>query len=166
MSATTTVSLSEYLSTSYRPDREYLDGELLERNLGEWDHARLQGLLFALLLKHEKEWGILVVPEQRVQVKPTRFRVPDITVLTGPPPADIVRTPPFLCIEILSPEDRVKEMRSRIDDYLEFGVSYVWVIDPTTRVATVHTRQGITEIKDGVLSTAKPDIRVVLSDLD
>jgi hypothetical protein len=33
----TTVPLSEYLNTSYRPDRDYLDGELMERNVGEWD---------------------------------------------------------------------------------------------------------------------------------
>jgi hypothetical protein len=33
------LTLSEYLAASYRPDREYLDGELLERNVGEWDAA-------------------------------------------------------------------------------------------------------------------------------
>ena len=64
------VSLQEYLETSYRPDCDYLDGELLERNVGEWDHSRLQGLLCQFLCSHEREWGILVVPEQRVQVKP------------------------------------------------------------------------------------------------
>jgi Uma2 family endonuclease len=77
-----------------------------------------------------------------------------------------VRAPPFLCIEILSPEDRSKEMQRRIDDYLEFGVQYVWLIDPSTRRATVYTPHGVTEVKDGVLSTANPNIRVVLSDLD
>jgi len=38
------VSVEEYLNTSYRPDCDYLEGELLERNVGEWDHSRLQGL--------------------------------------------------------------------------------------------------------------------------
>src|SRR6266567_5952112 len=106
VSTGTVVTLSEYLATSYRPDREYLDGELLERNVGEWDHSRLQMLLSRYLSNREKQWGILVVPEQRVQVKATRFRVPDISVLTGPPPAGpIIVDPPFLCIEILSPRD-------------------------------------------------------------
>ncbi len=41
MPATTAVLLSEYLETSYRPDCEYIDGELLERNVGEWDYSRL-----------------------------------------------------------------------------------------------------------------------------
>ena len=85
MSTGTVVTLSEYLATSYRPDCEYLDGELLERNVGEWDHSRLQMLLSRYLCNREKQWGILVVVEQRVQVKATRFRVPDISVLSVHP---------------------------------------------------------------------------------
>ena len=57
--------------------------------------------------------------------------------------------------EILSPEDRISRMQERIDDYLAFGVSYVWVIDPKTRRAWVHTPTGISEVKDGVLRTRK-----------
>ncbi len=113
--------LSEYLETSYRPDCEYLDGELLERNTGEWDHSRLQTLLSQYLANSEKQWNVLVAIAQRVQVRATRFRVPDILVLTGGAPArPIVDQPPFLCIEILSPRDRMAEMQDRIDDYLNF----------------------------------------------
>lgn len=43
--ATTLISIAEYLRTSYRPDREYIDGVVLERNVGEYDHARLQIVL-------------------------------------------------------------------------------------------------------------------------
>jgi len=39
------VPLKEYLETCYRPDCEYLEGQLLERNVGEWEHGRLQALL-------------------------------------------------------------------------------------------------------------------------
>jgi Uma2 family endonuclease len=160
------VPLSEYLDTSYRPDCEYLDGELLERNVGEWDHSRLQMLLSHYLWSREKELGILVAPEQRVQVKPTRFRVPDIAVLTHPPSGPILEEPPFLCIEILSPRDRMQEMQERIDDYLNFGVRYVWVIHPSTRRAFVYTSEEFHEVKDGVLRTGNPDIRVPLSELE
>jgi Uma2 family endonuclease len=132
------VPLNEYLNTSYRPDCDYLEGELLERNVGEWDHARLQGLLSAYLSNREKEVGILVVLAQRVQIRANRFRVPDITVLSGPRPAGgIITEPPFLCVEILSPSDRVVEMQDRIRDYLDFGVRYVWLIDPRTGLTLV-----------------------------
>lgn len=167
MPAIALVPLSEYLETSYRPDCDYLDGELLERNVGERDHSRLQGLLTHYLISHEKQWGIIVLPEQRVQLKATRFRVPDISVLAGLLPAGpIIHEPPFLCIEILSPSDRMAEMQERIDDYLAFGVRYVWLIHPTTRRAFVYTPDRVQEVKDGVLRTDSPDICVPLSELE
>jgi Uma2 family endonuclease len=166
VSTVTVVPLSEYLETSYRPDCEYLDGELLERNVGEWDHSRLQGLLLRYLSNREKQWGILVVPEQRVQVRARRIRIPDILVLTGPPTGPILTAPPFLCIEILSPRDRMAEMQERIDDYLDFGVRYVWLINPRKRRAFIYTSEGVQEVKDGTLYTANPDIRVSLAELD
>lgn len=166
MSTTTVVPLSAYLETSYRPDCEYLEGELLERNAGEFDHGRLQILLSRYLANREKQWGILTIVETRVQVKAKRFRVPDITVLTAPPSGQIIQEPPFLCIEILSPSDRMAEMQERIDDYLNFGVRYVWLIHPKTRRAFVYTADGVWEAKDGILSTEGPQIRVSLADLD
>jgi Uma2 family endonuclease len=106
------------------------------------------------------------LPETRVQVKARRFRVPDIAVLAGGLPAGpIVTEPPFLCIEILSPSDRLTEMQERIEDYLSFGVSYVWLIDPRTRQAYVHTSSAIRQVRDGVLTANNPDIRVVLDEL-
>ncbi|HEX4230990.1 MAG TPA: Uma2 family endonuclease [Bryobacteraceae bacterium] len=166
MSTATAVSLSEYLETSYRPDCDYLDGELLERNVGEWDHSLLQSELSRYLGNRQKQWGIRAVVEQRVQVKAKRFRVPDITVLTGPPTGQIIQQPPFLCIEILSPSDRMAEMQERIDDYLNFGVRYVWLIHPKTRRAFVYTADGVREAKDGILSTEGPEIRVSLAGLE
>jgi Uma2 family endonuclease len=163
----TVVPLSEYLATSYRPDCEYLDGELLERNVGEWDHSRLQVLVCGYLCNREKQWGILVVLAQRVQVKATRVRVPDILVLAGPPPTGpILVEPPFLCIEILSPSDRMLEMQERIDDYLNFGVRYVWLLHPRTRRAFVYTQETVQEVKEGMLRTDDPDICVPLADLE
>jgi len=65
-----------------------------------------------------------------VQVSQTRFRVPDVCVALGEAPGQIFRVPPFLCIEILSPEDRVSRVNERMADYLNFGVPYVWLLDP------------------------------------
>lgn len=81
MSSATLVSIADYLATSYRPDRDYVDGELQERNVGEWPHSRAQGRLYAFLFQRESHWGIQAIPEQRIQVSPTRFRVSDICVI-------------------------------------------------------------------------------------
>ena len=87
MATTTHIPLSEYLETSYRPDREYVDGEVRERNVGKWEHARVQWLLAAWFNNHEKFWGIIGSVEQRIQISPARVRVPDLVVLAaGAPP--------------------------------------------------------------------------------
>lgn len=158
------VSLEEYLSTTYDPDCEYVDGELLERNMGEFDHSGLQGIVFALLLSQRRERGIHVFPELRVQVSPTRYRVPDITVTLSKGRGRILREPPFLCVEILSPEDRVSRMEVKIDDYLAFGVRHIWIIDPRTRKGWSYTREGKRESTE-VLTTSDPDLTISLKDL-
>jgi hypothetical protein len=39
------ISVQEYLKTVYRPDCDYVDGVVEERNLGERDHSWIQGRL-------------------------------------------------------------------------------------------------------------------------
>jgi hypothetical protein len=39
--------IEEYLGTTYRPDCEYVDGEVRKRNVGKYEHARVQALLAA-----------------------------------------------------------------------------------------------------------------------
>jgi hypothetical protein len=63
MAAATQISVTEYLNTTYRPDRDYVDGEVLERNLGEYEHSRPQMRLILFFGTREKEWRIRVVPE-------------------------------------------------------------------------------------------------------
>jgi len=62
------VTVEEYLRTSYRPDCEYIDGRIEGRNVGKWEHARVQWLLALWFGNHEKEWGIKGSTEQRVRV--------------------------------------------------------------------------------------------------
>ena len=160
------VPVEEYLRTTYDPDCDYVDGEVLERNLGERDHSKLQKKLILFFGNREKTWNIVVFPEQRVQVSPTRFRVPDICVYAGEEPQEqIFRTPPFICIEILSPEDRWERMQKKIDDYLRFGVRYVWVINPPDQRAWACTKDGNAEVPDGVLRTENPSLDVPLSEI-
>ena len=166
MASRTLISVEEYLRTSYRPDCDFVDGEVLERNVGETDHSWLQTMLSAYLVARRAQWGITVLVEQRVQVTATRFRIPDICVIRGPKPAEQILTkPPFVCIEILSPKDRWPRMQQRIDDYLAMGVPCVWVLNPVTKQAYSVTTEGTREISDGFLRTQHPAIEVPLSEI-
>ena len=133
MATSTRLSLLEYMKTSYRPDREYIDGELLERNVGKWEHARLQALLAAWFQSQEKNWSVKVATEQRVQVSPSRVRIPDVMLAPRGPQPEVIVEPPVLVVEILSPDDTYTETQSRSADYLRMGVACVWIIDPTSR---------------------------------
>lgn len=159
------ISVEEYLTSVYRPDCDYVDGEVLERNMGERDHSWLQGAIIAFFFVRRKEWNITVLPEMRVQVKPTRFRIPDVCIVLGDTDEKILTKPPFLCIEILSPDDRWVRVKERINDFLAMGVPYIWVIDPETRQAYVATpAEGLREVTDGILRTENPAFHVPLSE--
>jgi Uma2 family endonuclease len=159
------ISVEEYLASSYEPDCDYVDGHIEERNLCERAHSRIQGKLMVLLARQALQ-GAEVLPEVRVQVKPTRFRVPDICIAVDHSDDPILTKPPFLCIEVLSPEDRMSRIEARIKDYLDMGVPYVWVFDPETKQAYVATlAEGLREVKTGVLATANPVFEVPLSDV-
>jgi len=134
MASTTLVSVSEYLKSSYRPDCDFVEGRLEERNVGEHDHAALQAALILWFGQRQEEWNIEVFPEQRIQISLTRFRVPDICLVSLDQPVEQILTrPPLACIEILSPEDTLRRMQDRIDDYRKFGVSSIWILDPATQ---------------------------------
>ncbi len=166
MATGTLIPLSEYLGHSFRPDRDYVDGELQERNLGELDHSDLQRQLLRLLDAPENRIHFHANQELRLQVKATRFRVPDVMVRRlSSPREQIIRTPPLLCIEVLSPEDTVNRMRARIQEYLDMGVPGVWTIDPATRTVTVFTGSTAIEHKDGTLSVPQTSIAIALGDI-
>lgn len=150
MATAVLIPVEEYLRTVYRPDCDYVDGEVLERNMGEMPHARLQGFFGWYFRSHEDEWRIEVLSEQRVQVAAKRYRIPDV-MLAGIPNPDplIVRTPPILCVEILSSEDRMKRVQERLDDYASMGVQAMWVVDPWRGTAFFAGGDGVLrEVKD------------------
>ena len=164
--ARTLIPVEEYLTSVYEADRDYVDGEVLERNMGERDHASLQGAFVGYFYARRKEWDITILPEMRVQVKPTRFRIPDVCIVLGKTDEQILTKPPFLCIEILSPEDRWVRVKERINDFLAMGVPYVWVVDSQTKQAyTATPAEGLREVKGDVLRTENPAFQVSLDEL-
>jgi Uma2 family endonuclease len=158
------VPIEEYLHASYHPDREYVDGVVVERNLGEKKHSRIKRKLIQYISNNYEQAGIEVFPEQRVQVTPTRFRVPDVTVVQlAEEQGDIFTEPPYLVIEITSREDSMMDVQEKIDDYLTFGIPYIWIVIPDLQKGYVVTSARMIEAKSGFLETVDPAIRLPLS---
>ncbi len=159
------MSVEEYLRTGFEDaDRDFVDGEIVERNVGELPHGVVQSNLIFALRSLFSSLGIQVIPEIRIQTRPTRFRVADIAVWR---PGDIGNriptVPPFLVIEILSPEDRMVRVQEKIHEYLALGTGYLWLIDPEERKAIVYSQQTPGGRVAELLRTEDPAIEIPLS---
>src|SRR5438067_856419 len=117
MSSKTLMSVEEYLRTSFDDaDCEYLDGEIVERNLGELEHGTVQTRLIVLLSALSERLGLRVIAEIRIRINSSRYRIPDIGVwLPGDIGSRIPTVPPFLAVEILTPDDRMTRMKVKIE---------------------------------------------------
>jgi len=160
----TLLSIDEYLRTSYHPDADYVDGEIEERNLGEYEHARLQSLIVSLFVAKEDAWKVEAVTEQRIRVSPGRVRIADIAILRADAPHEhVTATPPLVCIEILSPEDRLPRAQQVLADYLAMGVENIWLIDPLRRGAFTYDADGLHIADPSNLTVPGTPIRVDLT---
>ena len=116
------IPIEVYLHSSYEPDAEYVDGDIEERHVGEYDHNAVQKAILIWFYLHEKEWQIRSIQEQRTRVSATRIRLPDVSVFQRSVPVEQVFTrPQLIAIEVLSPEDRRSKVDEKIADYRRFG---------------------------------------------
>jgi Uma2 family endonuclease len=150
MATAVLVPLNEYLQTSYEPDCEWVKGELRERSVPQLSHASVQTFFSVYFSARKRELGVRVYAELRMWVSEDRIRVPDVMVVRDSDPVDeIVVVAPLLCIEVLSPEDRMTEIQEKVDEYLDMGVDSVWVVDPRRRKAfqtDVRSLQPVEEL--------------------
>jgi Uma2 family endonuclease len=160
------VPLADYLETVYRPDCDWIDGEVRERNMGEMPHASVQGFLSHFFRVNGKAWGIWALPEQRVQTSADHYRIADVcVVLRSAGFEPIVRTAPLLCVEILPRDDRMSEIQERVDDYFGMGVGAVWVIDPRRRRAYLSLPGGAMLPQETTLTVPGTAIEVLASEM-
>jgi Uma2 family endonuclease len=150
------VPVGEYLSTAYHPDVDYVEGQLEDRNRGEREHGELQARIWLLLKRHR---GLQPFIETRLMISPSRYRVPDICAYEKPEDSIFTR-PPALCVEILSPEDRMSRIMNVVRDYLAMGVQTVWVLDPLEKKA--YVAEGAVSLREASGSIAAADGRVTL----
>ena len=170
MATLTGVPVEEYLRTTYHPDREYVDGQVVERRVGEYDHSLLQTLAVAELNQRRRARGFRVFTEQRVRVSDEpRYRIPDLCVKALPHKKSPILVRPDLVIEIVSPDDEPLEMLEKIGDYQAAGIPYVWVADPYKRSLIEADQAGIRRPTGFVLATplvGEVDFAVLFAELD
>jgi Uma2 family endonuclease len=159
------LSIEEYLRTSYHPDADYVDGEIEERNLGEYEHATFQSAINGWFWPRRIDWAIRPVTEQRMRIGSSRVRVCDIAILRADAPREsVIATPPFICIEIMSPEDRLSRAKEVLADYFAMGVPNIWLIDPIRHLAFTFSAKGLHEADPTNLTVPNTPIHLDLTE--
>ena len=136
-SAATSLSVDEYLNKSFKPACEYIEGVLRQKSMPTKLHALIQFLLVKLL----REQGVEALAEVSVKVSPARFLIPDVIAdarIEDPYPTQ----PVALCVEILSPDDRLSSAFAKCEEYHAWGVAHCWIIDPVKRNSWEYHANG------------------------
>lgn len=160
MGVKSAISEQEYLRTSFPGlDQEYRHGALIERNLPDYLHARTQLRIGGYFLALESTLRTYACSEIRLKIAPGNFRIADVAVFHPMPPEHTVPdSPPFIAVEILSPDDRMSEARAKLEEYKNWGVPHVWLVDPhAKRMYTCD--QGLVEVP----SLKIPELNLELS---
>lgn len=134
MATAARISLEQYLKSTYEPDAEFVNGEIEERNAGEYDHSTVQREILLWLHRRDKEWQIRTIQEQRTRLRTGNVRIPDVSVWKRDVPVQpVFDQPQLIAIEVLSPEDWQSRVQEKIDDYRRSEITSIWIIDPVKR---------------------------------
>jgi Uma2 family endonuclease len=166
MGVGTLISVDEYLRASFDPDCDFIEGEVLERNVGKRRHGYAQARIVMWFGRRTELPRLKPITELRMRVAPNKIRIPDVVVSEVPlPDEEVFTSPPYLCIEVMSPDDTMASLQDRLDDDLEFGVPNVWVVDPWKHRGWRVTAEGWATATDGIMRTADGQIAMPLADV-
>jgi Uma2 family endonuclease len=159
--------VEEYLHTSFDgADCEYLEGEIVERNTGRVQHGRVHAWLAHLLELASDEARLVILMSIRIRINERRYRIADLAAWRRSDHLEEIPTvPPFLAIEILSPDDRPVAMMAKLKDYLSMGVEWIWIIDPYEKTAMVYSGANPTGEQVDMLRTENPSITIPLAEV-
>ena len=146
MLAKTQIGVEEYLGLVFddRPEPDYVHGEVVERALPTLVHGQIQALLIVLLARLLPRVQLTLITEPRLQIESDLYRVADVAVYQGPRPEGRYGTsPPYIAIEIVSPDDRYNDLTERLEDYRRWGVTHVWLVDPQRKRLWEYTEAGL-----------------------
>ena len=136
------VSVEEYIARfvegDEKPSCEYVDGELIPKPMGTKKHSQVQANI-TRILGNRYEGVFNPLPELTTRIRERQFYVPDISIedlkkpIQGRYPEG--KEPVLMCVEIVSPPDRVGKLFGKCEEYHKWGVPYCWVIDPERKIA-------------------------------
>lgn len=167
----TQLTLEEFLALSEGDvNYEFVDGQAVAKVSPKYFHSTLQRALLLLIYAWCKgkgrvgaEWAILLKRQGKDWAP-----LPDVTYISYERlPKSWNRNEacpalPELVIEIISPDQTMKEFEDKAKDYLDAGVSRVWVVNPEVISICVFFSDGATQ----AYTDTTPIIDVLLPGLE
>ena len=149
---TARITPEDLLDITDRSMPELVDGQLLEREMGQKSDAIAALLIYFLnQFVRERRLGLVNGGQGSYQIfpdDPNKVRIPDVSFtrrdrLPGGTPADgHSRVAPDLVVEVISPNDTIRKLDLKIADFLAAGVPLIWVVYPDTQTVQVIRRDG------------------------
>jgi Uma2 family endonuclease len=133
------LTLDEWFALPEDEPGELVNGHLEEEEVPDYLHELLVMLLGKFLSNWIPHGGLVAGSDAKFAVSSGRGRKPDLTVyLPGsrrPPARGLIRVPPDIAIEIVSPtpRDGRRDRVEKLADYAAFGVAWYWLLDPQLR---------------------------------
>jgi Uma2 family endonuclease len=166
MATVSRVSVQEYLESNYEPECELVAGALLPKPMGTLEHREMERCIERHLERYEQVGLGRAVHELSIR-HGDDVRVPDLAFV--PPGArfagGILMDPPLLCVEILSPSQRLSELFAKCETYHAWGVPYCWVVDPIGKLAWEYHQNAPVRLLSVDDSLGAGEIQVGIGDL-
>lgn len=148
------ISADEFFRMPEPPDgskQELVQGEIVTKPPTGYRHGNVQlaigSILRQFVLAHSLG-GVAVESGVRTERDPDTVRGPDVAFWSAEriplkeKPTGYPEVAADLCIEIFSPSDRVAQVRKKVGEYLQNGVSMVWIVDPADETVTIYRQPG------------------------
>ena len=158
------VTLEEWADWDEDEPGEVVDGIVVEEEMPGFAHE----LTVTWLAATFRSWPTERLPlvggsEAKFGVLPRTGRKPDLSVYLPdspkPPAEGLIRTPPDIMVEILSPgaKNARRDRLEKTGDYAAFGVRWYWVVDPRRRTLEIYQRGEAGAYERVVVSSARID---------
>lgn len=130
---------------------ELVDGVLLEKVMGLPESGVALTLARHLgNFAEDHDLGEVFGADGMMNILPDHVRIPDVSFVSWAklpgrkyPKGQVPDLVPDLAVEVLIPSNTAREMWRKLKDYFLAGVRLVWIIDPDTRSARVHTAPDV-----------------------
>lgn len=125
---------------------ELIDGRIVGVSPTGAEHSNIEGILVRIIgnFVDEHDLGWVLPGEVGIYTRhnPDRVRGADIAFLPRAQnetvPEGFLRTAPDMVAEVVSPNDRWREIQEKIDEYFAIGVAQVWIVEPKMQQILVY----------------------------